>query len=358
MTWFRFDARLELGYAVTNIPARSRPFVYSHEFASFAAHCARAAYKDREAGTAMFKEAGFNDVHFIERGATQAYAAIVACDDAPPTAVLTFRGTDSIQDLLIDAKFWRRRLPRPGLAVHRGFERALDDGWDDIVAVFSSFHRRYGASTIHLMGHSLGGALALLAAHRLTSHPALGTIASVVTVGCPRVGNANFAREIAKCAPIHRVVHSSDVVPRVPPLLFGYRHAGAEHWLLPDGQELTMPGDARPTVAQRVRWIQAVYEQSYAFRQYVLTSAIVALLATTATYKGLNVELSVTEALSVAVAYWILLMFLVADLVPSLPPRLQRWFRPHAVIDHDSDLYAKALAARNKPAPSPRPESG
>ena len=60
MTWFRPDARLGLGYAVTAVPGPSSAFVYSQEFALFAAHCACAAYMDKEAGTAAPKAAGFN----------------------------------------------------------------------------------------------------------------------------------------------------------------------------------------------------------------------------------------------------------------------------------------------------------
>jgi hypothetical protein len=170
------------------------------------------------------------------------------------------------------------------------------------------------------------------------------------------VGNALLAEAIERVAPVHRVVHASDAVPRVPPLLFGYRHAGSEHWLLADGSELTMWDDARPSIAKRLRWLQAVYEQSYGFRQYVLLSLIAALLATTATYKGLGLYLSVAQALALAALYWALLLFLVTDLVPSLPAGMQRWFRPHAVIDHGAGLYVKDLAGRLGRQPSPRPQ--
>jgi pimeloyl-ACP methyl ester carboxylesterase len=235
-------------------------------------------------------------------------------------------------DALTDARFWRRPLDPIGCRVHRGFARAQDGVWDDIAAVLLEVGGTRGLPAVHLMGHSLGGALALLAAHRLARNPGLGTLASVVTMGCPRVGNAQLAASITRGAPVHWVVHASDVVPRVPPLLLGYRHAGSEQWLLADGGELTMADGVRPTLARRLRWMQEAYGQSYAFRQYVLVSLLAALLATAATYKLLGIELSVAQALAMAVTYRVLLGFLVADLVPMLPARLQRWLCPRQFL--------------------------
>ena len=64
---------------------------------------------------------------------------------------------------------------------------------------------------LFITGHSLGGALALLAT-RLTAPDVTG---ACYTFGAPRIGNYECFRFIK--TPVYRVVNSSDVVPRVPP---------------------------------------------------------------------------------------------------------------------------------------------
>ena len=64
---------------------------------------------------------------------------------------------------------------------------------------------------MYFTGHSLGGALAILAATLIspTRHGA------VYTFGAPRVANYKFFFGLKM--PIFRVVNSADIVPRVPP---------------------------------------------------------------------------------------------------------------------------------------------
>jgi hypothetical protein len=73
-----------------------------------------------------------------------------------------------------------------------------------------------------ITGHSLGGALALLAAATwVDGEPVQG----VYTYGQPMVGKADFVSSVRRrlLDRYFRFVNDSDVVPRVPP---GYRHSG------------------------------------------------------------------------------------------------------------------------------------
>lgn len=95
-------------------------------------------------------------------------------------------------------------------------------------------------------GHSLGGAMALLAAQRIADrHEGLGRTPILYTFGQPRVGNFKFAELVAQDVPsFFRVINNADVVPHVPrcetqgplsakPCLatrMGYYHAGLEVW--------------------------------------------------------------------------------------------------------------------------------
>lgn len=346
--WFPKDKALKEGYT---LPVISGEFSYSHDFALWMALCARASYEDEEDGKWMFIAAGFReDVRFIQKGETQAYIAVHP-GGTSPFAVIVFRGTDNIRDVLTDLKLWRRNVwgrkvwGLRGSRAHRGFQDALDEVWADIVTNLRDIRKKHGAVPLHLTGHSLGAALALLAAQRLEDSEDLAPAISVVNIGCPRVGNRELGERIAESASIHRVVHASDAVPRIPPLLLGYRHVGTEHWLLPDGGEMTFP--PHPKLAQRVRWLQLAHHQSYAFRQYLAVSAFIAFLLTAGIYKGLNIDLTVVEALVLFAVLWIALVGVMSILVsPRLPTPVRRWFRPHALIDHKSDLYVEELAAR------------
>ena len=79
-----------------------------------------------------------------------------------------------------------------------------------------------------ITGHSLGGALALLA----TKLAASDVTGACYTFGAPGIGSYEFFRLIK--TPVCRVVNSSDVVPRVPPgaamLLLTHAAKGAS-WL-------------------------------------------------------------------------------------------------------------------------------
>jgi alpha-beta hydrolase superfamily lysophospholipase len=71
---------------------------------------------------------------------------------------------------------------------------------------------------IFYTGHSLGAALATLAAARRAPK-------ALYTFGSPRVGNAAFIASLGNI-PIYRVVDDRDLVATVPPEALGFRHAG------------------------------------------------------------------------------------------------------------------------------------
>ncbi|XP_020094955.1 phospholipase A1-Ibeta2, chloroplastic [Ananas comosus] len=87
--------------------------------------------------------------------------------------------------------------------------------------------------SITVVGHSLGGALALLAADELRAcAPRVPPIA-VLSFGGPRVGDAAFADRLRRAGGVNvlRVVNAGDVVTRVPGAFAsgrGYEHVGAE----------------------------------------------------------------------------------------------------------------------------------
>ena len=82
----------------------------------------------------------------------------------------------------------------------------------------------YPGKQIVITGHSLGGALAILAAADLV--PYYGRIHSIYTFGQPRIGNQQFAEWFQN---LHqntfRIVHYADVVPHMAPASTGFQHS-------------------------------------------------------------------------------------------------------------------------------------
>ena len=121
-------------------------------------------------------------------------------------------------DLRTDGQFVPEACPAGG-HVHSGFLAAyatISDRLDEVVA-----QQRRPGQRLWLAGHSLGGALATLAA----AHLARDAVAGVYTFGSLRVGDAVFARALPARS-YYRVVHRDDWVPLVPPEFLGYVHGG------------------------------------------------------------------------------------------------------------------------------------
>lgn len=76
-----------------------------------------------------------------------------------------------------------------------------------------------------ITGHSLGGALAVMAAAHLQNKYKM--VQYLYTQGQPRVGNDNFAQFMTKFIPnTYRIVHYADQVPHVPQSVLGFKHSG------------------------------------------------------------------------------------------------------------------------------------
>jgi hypothetical protein len=129
----------------------------------------------------------------------------------------------------------------PGTHVHAGFHRSLDEVWSGLHEYLNTIGRanEEGAKTktIWFTGHSLGAALATLAAQRFGA----GKVGGVYTFGSPRVGDDVFQASFA--APCYRFVNNTDVVPHLPPpgLLANYAHVGALKFIDSAGRIVSDP---------------------------------------------------------------------------------------------------------------------
>jgi triacylglycerol lipase len=136
--------------------------------------------------------------------------------------IMAFAGTDPgiWQNLATDFT----PLPQAGSDIHEGFHLAAAAAQSEIEqAVRLSLRSQ---KPLFITGHSLGAALAVLAA-QVALEKGLQPSA-VYTFGMPRVGGERFKAnyDAGLGALTYRLVHGIDLVARVPPSSVGFRHVG------------------------------------------------------------------------------------------------------------------------------------
>ncbi|MFL5282876.1 MAG: lipase family protein [Rhodopila sp.] len=148
-------------------------------------------------------------------------------------SILTFAGTEpsSLADWILDFSI---HMNVDG--VHDGFEKGVGVVWDTISRTLDA-DGPAAADKVLITGHSLGGALAAVAALRLAKHHVvdLDRLLGVYTFGMPRIGNKIFTQEYRAVSNAgladrtYRIVHGVDIVLQVPPseAPFGFRHIGS-----------------------------------------------------------------------------------------------------------------------------------
>jgi hypothetical protein len=218
------------------------PRAWSREAAHTLCRASLDAYRDECCG------------ELIEAESTDTQA-VISSDSTD--CVLAFRGTSSATDAKTDARATRGEWN--GHSVHEGF---VDAYWSIRSKIIAAVTRHLAnGQRLHVTGHSLGGALATIAAWDLAR---FGQSGGIYTFGSPRV----FGRAGSKRADeifggrYFRCVNSNDVIPRLPRLfrcnlgwLPGWfpwmpttrplRHCGRHVLLTEDGFALHQPGRAR-----------------------------------------------------------------------------------------------------------------
>jgi pimeloyl-ACP methyl ester carboxylesterase len=205
--------------------------------AQFLAHASDLAYFNEAEGAPKFKDELGLDARLFSVGNTQAYLATNG-----DHIVVAFRGTESpttidgLKDwLLTDANNLlivpEGRLGTDlaaagvGARFHQGFVNAIADIWDPLFAALDA-ERKKQDRPIWLTGHSLGGALALLAAWLLRRK--FVAVHQVYTFGGPMIGNREAIAALDKeyAGKIFRFVNAPDPVPMLPTMSLLANHYG------------------------------------------------------------------------------------------------------------------------------------
>ncbi|MGW7293552.1 lipase family protein [Streptomyces xiamenensis] len=231
--------------ATTPFDHDTRAYSVPHAYAL--AHASALAYQEEPVIEETTANWGFDRVRHHETRFTPPFPlqdtqAFTAAGDR--MIVTAFRGTEParIQDWLTDAT----TPPRPGYDgrgyVHYGFGEALDSIWPDVRDTVAAF--RDNGQSLWFTGHSLGGALAMLAD-------------GVYTYGQPRTCDRLLADAFDQGFGdrAFRCVNNNDIVPQLPPEP-AYTHVRALRYLDSEGRlHDSMP--LLPNLADRARGLTA-----------------------------------------------------------------------------------------------------
>jgi hypothetical protein len=119
-----------------------------------------------------------------------------------------------------------------------GFWQSWLEAQVGVLGAVATAQAQYPDFKVIATGHSLGGALASLAAGELRK---AGIVTDLYTYGAPKIGLKALSEKLDSSAmgQTFRVTHKNDPVPKLPPALLGYRHISQEYYV-------TSGNDAQP----------------------------------------------------------------------------------------------------------------
>ncbi|KAL4874444.1 Alpha/Beta hydrolase protein [Aspergillus karnatakaensis] len=194
---------------------------------------------------------------FNDRGWWTDTTGYVALDETRKLIVLVFRGSvssDSWRTDLTAIPIWLLTLC-PFCWVHAGFHSAWDAVRRDVVRELKRAVDAHSDYQLFFTGHSLGGAIATVAATLLKGErewenwgiQLVGFFSGLwYTFGAPVIGNRATAKKTTKLVSVFRATHENDPVPKLPPELAfpaDYVQPSPEYWITSDNGEPVTVGD-------------------------------------------------------------------------------------------------------------------
>lgn len=173
-----------------------------------AAYIAEATYQTRDEITAVLAKQGYK-INLFQQIQGYSVGFVLATNDTTKKHLLAVRGTSNIDNVIVDAAFVLVPDELSGINIHQGFLLSARDIYQHIQAELNPDY------TIDTIGHSLGGATALILAMILDAKGY--HIGEVITFGQPKVTNISGSQKFNHLN-IKRLVTPKDVVPLVPPI--------------------------------------------------------------------------------------------------------------------------------------------
>lgn len=168
---------------------------------------------------------------FENPGLLTGVTGYIAVDHSLALTVLAFRGSHSFRNWAADLDF--ALVPTdicPLCFCHQGFYNSWLEARTGVLAALKATASTYPTYRIIVVGHSLGGAIADVAAAEIRK---AGTDADLYTYGAPRIAPPTLSDYITNQnkGGNFRVTHYDDPVPRLPPRAFGYVHISPEYYI-------------------------------------------------------------------------------------------------------------------------------
>ncbi|KAJ3576106.1 hypothetical protein NP233_g659 [Leucocoprinus birnbaumii] len=166
------------------------------------------------------------------------------------TVVVAHQGTDTseIEADATDVNAFLESLDSslfPGVSssvkAHSGFANEQAKTATAILSAVNTAISQHGVKKVTIVGHSLGGAIALLDGVYLPLHIS-GVTFRTITYGCPRVGNQDFANYVDSHIDFTHITNKKDPVPIVPGRFLGYVGASGEVHISENNSWLSCPG--------------------------------------------------------------------------------------------------------------------
>lgn len=163
----------------------------------------------------ILQHADLNLVETFSVKGTQAFICtrkVKQSPDAPEKtmAFLVFRGTEptDFRDIKTDvkAKLTDVQVDDMSIKMHSGYIEAFNLVHQDIKETLSKVPH----NQLFITGHSLGGALAIVATRLLASD----ITGACYTFGAPPVGTENVSNKLK--TPVYEIINETDIVPRLP----------------------------------------------------------------------------------------------------------------------------------------------
>jgi hypothetical protein len=179
----------------------------------------------------LVEAANTNTLTEFENSIKSDVTGFVATDTTNKLIVVSFRGSRSVRNWITNVQF---PVKTTSICATCSASTGFWDSWLEaqtgVLAAVTKAQQQFPGFKVVATGHSLGGALAGLAAGVLRSQ---GLTVDLYTYGAPKVGLeaiSSYLSQTGKGA-TYRVTHKGDPVPKLPPAALGYRHYSPEYYV-------------------------------------------------------------------------------------------------------------------------------
>ena len=155
----------------------------------------------------------------------------IAVDRTRSLTVLAFRGSRSIRNFIADVDIIQVQTDIcDGCEAHQGFWDSWVEARAGILAALKTTAIQNPRSRVVVTGHSLGGAIAAIAAAEIRK---VGVPSDLYTFGSPRIAGRKLSDFITNqnAGGNFRITHFDDPVPKMPPLFLDYVHISPEYFI-------------------------------------------------------------------------------------------------------------------------------